>query len=267
MSQRKTIGLALGSGAYRGFAHIGVIRSLERHGFQVDYLSGASIGAWVAAYYALFQELQQLENDLMENTKENLSLLFDLSWRKGLITGDRLLKYFDKKFAGQTFAAVKIPLQIVATDMNSASSYIIKDGPLAAAVRASASVPVVFSPFVIDDHFLVDGGMSNPVPCDVVRNMGAEIVIGVNLYHSNEFADAPDSFSNMAVRGTVILLHNLAVESSKSADLVINTDMSAFSKKSHLAKYFTKDTALEMIKVGELATDEIIPQLRKLSEL
>lgn len=267
MPKRKTIGLALGSGAYRGFAHIGVLKSLEKHGFSIDYLSGSSIGSWVGAYYALFKNWQQLEKDLIENTKENLSLLFDLSWRGGLINGQRFIKYLDKRFAGQTFHDLQIPLQIAATDINSGAPYIFKSGLLSEAVRASTSVPVVFRPFLYHEHYLVDGGMSNAVPCNLVKAMGADIVIGVNLYNKNEFSSLPSSLSNMAGRSTVILLHNLASGAVREADILIEPDMSTFSRKSGLAKYFTKDIALQMIKVGELATDKALPKLKKLLEL
>lgn len=267
MSKRKTIGLALGSGTYRGFAHLGVLKSLAKHNLIVDYLSGASIGAWVAAYYALFSDLKRLEQDLTENTKENLSLLFDFSWRRGLISGERFVNYLDKRFAKQTFSDLKIPLQIVATDMNNGSAYVFKSGSLAAAVRASTSVPVVFSPFLCEGHYLIDGGMSNPVPCNLVREMGADIVIGVNVYNKNEFLGSPSSLSNFAGRSSVILLYNLAQEFAREADILVEPDMSRFVKQSGLAKYFTREVALEMIKVGELAMDRALPELNKLLNL
>ena len=263
MNQRKTIGLALGSGAYRGFAHIGVIRSLQKHGIPIDYLSGASIGAWVAAYYAIYQDLDLLENDLTQNGRENVSLLFDFS-RGGVIGGQKFSSYLEQKLQRHSFSDLKIPLQIVATDLTSGLPYIFKDGDVALAVRASTSVPLVFKPLAYEEKLLVDGGMSNPVPCNLVKGMGADVVIGVNLYNDNEFSDKSSSITDLAWRSSVIMLYNLAQASLSSADVAIEPDLSSFRQKSSLAKYFDRETAQKMMEVGERAADQAIPKIKKL---
>src|SRR5680860_250987 len=158
---RKTIGLALGSGAYRGFAHIGILRSLQKNNIPLDYLSGASIGAWVAAYYAVFGNTDVLERNLIDNHKENLSLLFDLRSRSGLISGKKFVAYLEEKLNYSSFADLKILLQIVATDLATANPYVFKSGSVAEAVRASTAVPLIFQAWEQDKKFLVDGGMSN----------------------------------------------------------------------------------------------------------
>lgn len=264
MSKRKKIGLALGSGAYRGFAHIGVIRSFEKHGIPIDYLSGSSIGAWIAAYYALFQDTTALEDDLTKNSRENMSLLLDFNWSGGLIGGNKFTKYLDKKLQGHSFAETNIPLRIVATDLRTARPYIFSRGNLATAVRASTSVPIVFKPIEHDSCLLADGGMSNPVPGDLVREMGADVVIGVNLYHQNEFRRDRLNLSQLLVRSTAIMLHNLADASLDVCDAIISPDLSVFGPKSSLAKYFDQKMAREMIKTGYDAAESIIPHIKKL---
>jgi len=262
--KRKTIGLALGSGAYRGFAHIGILKSLQKHNIPLDYLSGASIGAWVAAYYAVFGNTDVLERNLIDNHKENLSLLFDLRSRGGLISGQKFVAYLEEKLNYSSFADLQIPLQIVATDLTTADSYVFKSGSVAEAVRASTAVPLVFQAWEQNKKFLVDGGMSNPVPVNLVRQMGADIVIGVNLYNSQEFANPLTGLTDTITRGTLILLRNLSRASISDADLVVEPNMSSWQKHSSLSKYFTRATAEAMIKVGEKAMDKLIPALKKL---
>jgi len=263
MVTRKTIGLALGSGAYRGFAHIGVIKSLEKHGIPIDYLSGSSIGAWVAAYYAIFKDISVLEKDLINNTKENLALLFDLSWSGGFIDGRKFTTYLEKKLQSHDFSALKIPLQIVATDLISGDPYIFKSGDVARAVRASTSVPLLFKPIQHEGKILVDGGISHPVPGDLVRSMGADLVISVNLYNSQEFKSQKITVPSIIVRSTMAGLYNLSRADLKSADIIIEPDTSPFVGVSSLSKYFTKEVADKLIAIGAKATDKVIPEIKK----
>ena len=263
MKRRKTIGLALGSGAYRGFAHIGVIRSLEKHNIPVDFLSGTSIGAWVAAYYAIYQDLALLEKDLAGNIKENLPLLFDFS-RSGVIGGQKFSNYLEQKLQRYSFANLRIPLQIAATDLANGQAYVFKSGDVARAVRASTSVPLVFKPLTDEGRVLVDGGMSNPVPCNLVKEMGADIVIGVNLYNTNEFSKSRPSITDIPWRSSVIMLYNLSQASMSVADIIIEPDLSAFRQASGLSKYFDQGTARKMMEAGERAANAAIPAIRKL---
>ncbi|MFA5184430.1 MAG: patatin-like phospholipase family protein [Patescibacteria group bacterium] len=264
MSSRKTIGLALGSGAYRGFAHIGVIRALERGGIPIDFLSGASIGAWAAAYYAIFRDIGALEKDLIDNQKENMSLLLDFGWTRGIISGDKFLAYLDKKLNHADFSDLQIPLNIAATDLATGRPYVFSAGSVARAVRASCAVPLVFKVFEHGDRLLADGGMSDPVPVDLAVKMGADITIAVNLYHQNEFQEQKYTESNLLVRSTMTMLSNLSQAVMHQADVVIEPDLSSFVKKSSLAKYFDKQTADAIIKIGEEAAEQAIPAIRRL---
>lgn len=264
MKKNKTIGLALGSGAFRGFAHIGVIRSLVKHNVPIDYISGASIGAWVGAYYAIHRNIENLKNDLTSNPKQNFSSMFDLSWTGGFIGGEKFSSFLEKNLSHHNFSNLKIPLQIVATDLISGEPYVFKNGDVARAVRASTSVPLVFKPVAYKNKLFVDGGLSNPVPCDLVRDMGADIIIAVNLYHKNEFVEKKFTMPNVVLRSTRIVMHNLAKIGVKEADIIIDPDTSYYIKKGNLTKYFTKEIAEAMIKIGEKATDKMIPKIKEL---
>lgn len=261
---RKTVGLALGSGAFRGFAHIGVLKSLIKHGIPIDYLSGVSSGAWVAAHYAVFRDIKKLETDLAFRPTNNLSMLFDLSLTGGFIDGSKISSVLKKGLKHHNFSSLRIPLKIIATDLVSGQPYIFESGDVARAVRASISVPLVFKPLLHKGRLCVDGGLSNPVPCDLARGMGADIVIGVNLYHKNEFVSRKFTMSTVVLRSTRIVLHNLAKADIKRADIIITPDTSVIMKEQGLQKYFTEGAVTELIKIGEQATDKMIPKIKKL---
>lgn len=261
---RKTVGLALGSGAFRGFAHIGVLKSLIKHNIPIDYLTGASIGAWVAAYYAVSQDIKKLENDFASSPVDNLPMLFDFSLVGGFIGGGKVNGVLEKGLKHRTFASLKTPLKIVATELVSGQPYVFESGDVARAVRASVSVPLVFKPLSHQGKLFVDGGLSNPVPCGLVRKMGADIVIGINLYHKNEFVDRKFTMAKVVLRSTRIALHNLAKADIKTADIIIEPDTSMIVKEQGFKKYFTKEVVAKLIKIGEQATDKKISQIRRL---
>lgn len=266
MKKRKTIGLALGAGGFRGFAHIGVIRSLEKHGIPIDYLSGASIGAWVAASYAIFKDSEKLETDLTDKPRENWPILLDFSRSGGLINGKKFTAFLEKSLDKHDFSNLQIPLKIVATDLITGNPHVFENGDVAQAVRASTSVPLVFKPMSFGDELLVDGGLCDPVPGDLVRGMGADIVIGANLYSKKEFIGKKLSVPDIAMRTMRIFLFNLTAESLKNSDVIINMDLSRYAKENKLSKYFTKEIADEIIKIGEKTTDKLIPRIKAMLE-
>ncbi len=264
MPKRKTVGLALGSGAFRGFAHIGVLKSLKKHNISIDYISGSSIGAWVAAYYSIFQDVDKFEKELIINSKNNRPILLDLSLTGGFISGERFRKYLEDSLRHHNFSELNVPLKIVATDLISGQPFVFDSGDVALAVRASTSVPLVFKPVKYKNKLFVDGGLSNPVPGDIVKEMGADIVISVNLYHQNEFIEKKFTMRNVVLRSTRIVMHNLSKSALKNANVIIEPDLSKYLKRRAISKYFTKDLMDEMIKIGENATDKVIPQIREL---
>ncbi|MFA5024730.1 MAG: patatin-like phospholipase family protein [Patescibacteria group bacterium] len=264
MKTKKTIGLALGSGAFRGFSHIGVLKVLEKHHIPIDYLSGSSIGAWVAAHYAIFKDAQKLEKEILANSRERWESLVDLTWRGGFISGDKVFALLKKNLHQKTFAKLKIPLRIVATDLISGRPVIFKQGDLAQAVRASTSVPLVFKPLAYKNKLLVDGALSDPVPSGLVKEMGADIVISVNLYNKHEFVKKDFNVLKVMLRSVRIAVYNLAKISEQTSDIVINLDDSKFIADDNLKKYLDPATARKMIAIGERATEKVIPQLKKL---
>jgi NTE family protein len=174
------VGLALGSGSARGWAHIGVIRALQEAGIKPDVLCGCSIGALVGAAYA-DGDLDDLEKWTTGLTWQDVVGLLDVGFAGGLIKGDKLVAFFEKHFVDKEFSALPLPFACVATDLASGREVWLKEGSVAAAVRASIALPGLLAPVNRDGRLLVDGGLVNPVPVSLCRALGADIVIAVDL--------------------------------------------------------------------------------------
>lgn len=180
MANRPRIGIALGSGSARGWAHIGVLRALAAEGVTPDLICGCSIGSFVGAAYA-DGDLDALESWVTSLTPQDVFGLLDVRLRSGLIKGDRLMRFFSERFVGQDFASLSIPFACVATDLQTGREVWLDEGSVADAVRASIALPGLFAPVRRERRLLVDGGLVNPVPVSLARAMGADVVIAVDL--------------------------------------------------------------------------------------
>ncbi len=193
------VGLALGSGGARGWAHIGVIRALEDANIPITHVAGASIGAFVGAIYAA-GELNALEEYVVSLDWRMILSFFDLVFPKqGLLDGNRVYELLTEHLLDLRIEAIEMPFCCVATDLSKNREVRLQSGRLADAVRASISIPGVFTPFAHQGCYLADGGIVNPVPVDVARELGAEFVIAVNLNHAHPdlaaVADEPSAAS------------------------------------------------------------------------
>lgn len=181
ISHHSKIGLALGSGSARGLAHLGVLRAIEENNLKIDFIAGTSIGALVGAIYAA-GNLAMLEASFKSfGWKSIVSLLDPVIPKTGLIDGRKIMEFVQAHLPISTFEALPIPLQIVTTDILTGKEIVIREGNLLHAIRASIAVPGIFTPVSDKEHALVDGGLVNPVPVNVVRAMGADFVIAVDL--------------------------------------------------------------------------------------
>lgn len=178
---RGSVGLALGSGSARGWAHIGVIRALHDAGINVDYVAGTSIGAAVGAVLAS-GDLDALEDVALGLDWRQVAAFFDAVLPKsGLIDGKKLSAFIRQHVHETMIQELPIPYCAVATDLNTGEEVAIREGDIIEAVRASFSIPGILTPVRQGGRILVDGGLVNPVPVNVVRELGAEFVIAVNL--------------------------------------------------------------------------------------
>jgi NTE family protein len=180
------LGVALSGGGARGLAHIGVLRALENANIRPDYLAGTSMGGVIAAGYASGLSPDDLEQIAQEfATLRKLWGLADPTLpRRGLFQGERLLAFFERCTQGCTFADLNIPLNLVAVDLNSGQEVHLREGSVAEALRATVSIPGLLAPVERNGQRLVDGGLLNNLPVDVVQAMGADITLGVDVYSS-----------------------------------------------------------------------------------
>jgi len=177
------IGLALGSGSARGWAHIGVIKALAESGIRIDCVAGTSIGAVVGAAFAA-GELDTLTNIAEQMDWQKILSFFDIIFPKsGLLDGKAVMDFARSRVKQQQVEQFSIPFAAVCTDLSTGREVVLRTGDMIDVVRASSSVPGIMTPVKKDGAILVDGGLVNPVPVNVVREMGAEFVIAVDLNH------------------------------------------------------------------------------------
>ncbi|MBU2493199.1 MAG: patatin-like phospholipase family protein [Bacteroidetes bacterium] len=185
IEQRKEelkIGLALGSGAARGITHIGVLKAIEESGIKIDYISGSSIGALIGGAYAMGMPVEEIENiALKTNWKLMVKIFSPTISLSSLVNSNYLSEFLSTLFGNKTFDDLKIPFSAVTADIQTGEMVVLERGDLLSAIRASISIPILFSPVTIGRHKLVDGGLVNPTPVDVVKKMGMDKVIAVNL--------------------------------------------------------------------------------------
>jgi len=182
MASRKKVGLVLGSGASRGWAHIGIIEALEEAKISIDFIAGCSVGAYIGALYAS-GSMGSLKEFLLRMDGKKIFSYFDVVFpRSGLLNGSRRVQeLFSMHTDKQTFAELNIPLVMVATDLEQGKKVVINSGNIIEGLRATMSCPGLFAPMRLKNRWLVDGGLIDPVPVGVARAMGAEVIIAVDL--------------------------------------------------------------------------------------
>jgi NTE family protein len=189
-----TLGLALGGGAARGFAHIGVLQVLEEEGIKPQFVVGTSAGSLVAAFYASGKtgaQLAWLADSMDESQLTDWTLPFT---NRGVLRGEALGRYVNSQLNGLKIENMPIPLGIVATDLQTGDGILFRRGDVATAVRASSAVPSVFEPVRIGNKDYVDGGLVSPVPVRYVKQMGAQYIIAVDISSRPEDAKTSDIF-------------------------------------------------------------------------
>ena len=182
MPSRKTVGLVLGSGSSRGWAHIGAIEALEEEKIPIDYVIGCSVGSYVGAIYAS-GSLNSLKEFVLRMDGKKVFSYFDVVFpRSGVLNGTKRLKeLFSMHTDAVDFSDLKIPLMMVATDLTTGKKVVLKSGNILNALRATMSIPGLFAPVKVKDRWLVDGGLVDPVPVGVARALEADVVIAVDL--------------------------------------------------------------------------------------
>lgn len=247
------IGLALGSGAALGAAHVGVLKALEEHGIRPAYIAGTSIGALVASLYAFGMPADEIEEialslDWLDISGIKLSKL-------GLLSNNELGELLDEKLGDVTFDQAHAKLAVVATDISNGEKVIIKEGNVSDAVKASASIPVIFEPVEIDGRMLVDGGLLESVPIEALKELGAEFIIAVDVKAFRKYKRPDDIFDVLNNSLEIALIH-LARVRVEDVDIMIQPRLEEFSRMD------TNHTS-EMIQIGY---DTAMEALKKFNE-
>jgi len=249
------VGLVLGGGAARGFAHVGVIRVLEREKIPIDLIVGTSAGSLVGAIYADKKNSFELEWTAFSLEEKDLFDYTFISPTQGFVRGERLEEFVLKKVSARELQQLKIPLGVVATDIQNGEVVVFQTGSVARAVRASSAIPGIFIPVRHQGKLLVDGGVLNNVPVDVARKMGAQVVIAVDLGGGKKATQVNNIFDAI-----VQSLQLMAIESTEArlrdADVVIRPQVSDigpidFSKKK------------ELLTLGIQAAEQALPRIRE----
>jgi len=258
---RPKVGIALSGGGLRGVAHIGILKVLIEQNIPIDLIAGTSAGSIIAAFYALgysphYMEkiAKQLHQKQLFDSNFNLTALLwntalDFLLRRfsiwsllprGLIKGNRLEYYFNTQFRGKKIKETKLPLAIMATDIHTGETIVfasphvkidtlklhhtvmMHDVSLAEAVRASTAIPGIFLPKTLSGRWLVDGGLQNNLPTAILRLMGADIVIGIDLGYAGERRDYIDNISEIIIQSFEVMNREITVcKAEQTADLII----------------------------------------------
>lgn len=258
------IGVALGSGGWRGLAHIGVLKSLVNHGYTISAISGSSAGALIGGLFAYFQDPEKIEHIFSKlNYKDLLFAFSDPSAKLGLFSGTNATRLIQQYIGHPQIEDLPIPFAAVASDILTGQAVIIDSGDLAEAILASSSVPLVFEPVSQNGRLLIDGGVVNPIPVSTARNLGAEFVIGVDIYKSmfnNPISRPKPSKIDLVNLSYHLLLSKLAEHDAATADLIIEPDIQNLALDP-FSKFINNQ---ESINQGEIAMNKQIDSLDRL---
>ena len=246
------LGLALGGGAARGFAHIGVIQVLEENGIQADLVVGTSAGSLVAALYASGRT--GLDMGTLAQTMDEGAITDWAFPSRGLIRGEALARYVREQTGGVNIEQMKMPLGIVATDLDSGAGVLFRRGDTGVAVRASSAVPAVFQPVKIGTREYVDGGLVSPVPVRYARQMGADLVLAVDISNPPEGAVTSD-LMKMLLQTFAIMSRSINQFELREADVVLRPALAGVSSADFTARR-------RAIIAGREAALKALPELR-----
>ena len=249
------LGLALGGGAARGFAHVGVIQVLEEAGIQPELVVGTSAGSLVAALYASGKNSAQLRRvaETMEEAEITDWMMPILN--RGALRGEALARYVNSQVGGRLIEQMKIPLGIVATDLHNGEPVLFRRGNTGSAVRASSAVPAVFQPVKIGAREYVDGGLVSPVPVRQAREMGANVVIAVDISTDPEGSPASDTFQ-ILMQTFNIMGKSLNTVLLKDADVVVKPSLAGVKSADFAARR-------KSIEAGREAMLKAMPKLKE----
>ncbi len=254
-AKKPIIALVLGSGGARGYAHIGAIEILEKNNIHPDFIVGTSAGSIVGSLYASGKnssELREIALNLKANDVRDVTLD-----KKGFFEGKKVEDFINKEVNNTPLQSLKIPMYVIATELKEGKKVVFNYGNTGQAVRASVAIPSMFIPTKIGDDEYVDGGLVSPVPVDVAKKLGADIVIGVDILAQPVHTETSNIWG-LFNQNINIMQKHLAQEELKGADIVIQPDL---REKVHIFDVSGREITM---LAGQNATQKILPELRKI---
>lgn len=256
MLLRPKVGLALGSGGARGFAHLGVIKVLREEGIPIDLIAGSSMGALVASFYGAGLDVERLYK-LSRVFKRKYYLDFTVP-KMGFIAGKRVKELIRIFTHGKRIEELDIPIGVVATDLYSGEKVVFKSGPIAETVRASIAIPGIFVPEKLDGRLFVDGGVVDMIPVSVAKEMGADIVIAVDVSNVKVSSEV-NSILDVIMQSIDIMQMELVANREVASDIMIRPRVEMYDSRA-----FTNIE--EIIKMGEEEAKKHIEKIRQCME-
>jgi len=254
LSKHKTLGIAFGGGGVRGFMHLGVIKALEEAGIKADIVTGSSAGSIAASLYATGMKYQQIEKIVTSLTEQDLADINIFS-NGGLIGGKKLSKWIKKNTNYISIENTPIKLGITVTDLTQEKPLLITSGDMGKAVQTSSTVPVAFVPINSNGNIYIDGGILSLIPIRFAKAMGADIVVGVDIYCGKK-NKPKEEMLNIAMATLRLQSCEISKEEQSEADFIIRPD---FEPKS----FSNFDSKEQSIEAGYKATKTIITELQK----
>lgn len=262
---RKKVGLALSGGGWRGMAHIGVLKVLEKNNIPIDFIAGTSAGALMGGLYSYYGNIEQLEDFVIKfGYKDLLKMITDPRLKTGIIKGQKIINYINGKTNNVNIEDLKIPFVAVASDLITGKPYYFKKGNLAEAIRTSISIPLLFQPSHKDGMVLIDGGATENVPVNCVKEMGANFVIASNV-NSGFFPIKQDTIKNagnVALVSTRTMLNSLSDILTAQADFAIESKIPIEKMKIGVGYFLEFIKEKEVIAIGEKAAEKSIEELK-----
>ncbi len=251
------IALALGGGAARGFAHIGVIRTLEQEKIPIDMIVGTSVGSLIGAIYASDMNSFDLEWTAFALEKDDVFdyAILSVITSMGPVKGDKLEEFVRSKVPAANIENLKLPFAAVATDLNRGTRVVLDRGPVAKAVRASSAIPGVFNPVELQGRLLVDGGLVDNIPIDVAREKGADIVIAVDISENVANFNITNVVDVMVQAVAIIMNENTKLK-KKDADVLIAPSVGTVAMLDFTQKKRCMQAGIE-------AAQRAVPEIRK----
>lgn len=265
----KKVALVLGGGGVRGGAHIGVIKTLEEANVPIDMIVGSSMGAIVGALYAKDKNPELLKQIYEEGfSLDTMFRLIDPTLIHGFLDSEKLERWLEDEFRGVAFNELKIPLVVVATDLETGETVYITEGDVAKAVRAAVSATPLILPVELDGKILTDAWITEPLSTKKARELGAEIVIAsvIDPGANANKVDIKDFLNNKLgylTRSFNIMSHQLIKENIKHADVVMNSDVSDISMGVGISDFTDKEALVDYMEAGVQAAIKAIPEISK----